>query len=193
MTTDERVRELTSRRWLGPVEMVIAKIRTDPERAASPHHIPIDWRGQNWSSIDADGGNFVRARLWKTNLSHGRMNGADFTDADLAGGSLKKSKLAGAIFRNTVLAAVDLRGADLREADFTNADLAQALLQGADLTGAILKCADISGAVFADEEACASGLTQDQLGAARAEADEPPLLAGALDAQTGAALSWRSE
>ena len=193
MTTADRVQELVTRRWLGPVEMLIAKFRTDPEQAKSPHHIPIDWRGQKWSGIDADGGNFVRATLWRTNLSHGRMNGADFTDADLAGGSLKKSKLAGAIFRNTVLAAVDLRGADLREADFTNADLAQALLQGADLTGAIFSGADISGAVFADEDACANGLTQTQLSAARADADEPPVLRSALDAQTGAALSWRSE
>ena len=191
MTTADRVQELVTRRWLGPVEMLIAKFRTDPEQAKSPHHIPIDWRGQNWSGIDADGGNFVRATLWRTNLSHGRMNGADFTDADLAGGSLKKSKLVGAIFRNTVLAAVDLRDADLREADFTNADLAQALLQGADLTGAVLSGADISGAVFADEDACVGGLTQDQLD--RARADEPPLLAGALDALTSAALSWRSE
>ncbi len=188
MTTVERVQELVSRRWLGPVGMKIAKFRTDPERAANPHHIPIDWRGQNWSGIDAAGGNFARATLWKTDLSHGRMNGADFTDADLAGGSLRKSKLAGAIFRNAVLAAVDLRGADLRDADFSNADLAQARLQGADLSGAILDGADISGAVFADDEGCASGVTQAQLDGARADADEPPVVAGVADAQTGAAL-----
>ena len=185
MTTAERVQELVSRRWLRPVEMKIASIRTDPERAKSPHHIPIDWRGQEWSGIDADHGNFVRAKLWKTDLSHGRMNDADFTDADLAGGSLHKSKLARTIFHNAVLAAVDLRGADLTDADLTNADLAHAQLQRADLSGAILDNADLSGAIFADEDGAAAGLTQAQLDRARAEPDEPPILA--------APLTWKSE
>lgn len=192
MTTSERVQELVARRWLRPVGMAIARIRTDPERAASPHHIPIDWRGQRWSGIDADYGNFIRAKLWKTDLSHGRMNYADFSEADLAGGSLHKSKLAGATFRNAVLAAVDLRRADLTNADLTNADLAHAQLQGADLADATLDGADISGAIFADDQTAAVGLTQAQLDRARAEPDEPPILGNAADAQTGAPLAWPS-
>ena len=190
MATNERVGDLTTRRWLSGYQQTIADFRTDSKRAEKPHHVPIDWRGQRWSGIDADYGNFVRAKLWKTDLSHGRMNYADFSEADLAGGSLHKSKLAGATFRNAVLAAVDLRRADLRGADLTNADLAHAQLQGAELADATLDGADISGAIFADDQAAAVGLTQAQLDRARAEPDAPPILGNAADAQTGAPLSW---
>lgn len=186
MTTSERVWELTSRRWLSGVDQSIADFRTDPERAKRPTHRPIDWRGQDWAGIDAENGHFVDAILWETDLSHGRMDGADFTGADLAGGSLRKSKLRGAKFRNAVLAAVDLRGADLRDADFTGADLAHAKLQGADLTGAVLTGADISGAVFAAEEGSAVGLTDAQVQRARWDADELPVLAGGPLARNGA-------
>ena len=185
MTTSERVRELTSRRWLSGVDQSIADFRTDPERAKRPTYRPIDWRGQDWSGIDAEDGHFVGAILWETDLSHGRMDGADFTGADLAGGSLRKSKLRGAKFQNAVLAAVDLRGADLRGADLTGADLAHAKLQGADLTGAVLDGADISGAVFAAEEEGAVGLTEAQVRQARWDADEPPVLSGGPFARNG--------
>ena len=180
MMTVERVNELIERKWLPGVEQAIADLRTNPKRARSAHHIPIDWRGQNWSGIDADGGNFVKARLWKADLSHGRMEGADFTNADLAGGSLRKSKLRNASFRNAVLAAVDLRGADLRDADFTGADLAHAKLQRADLTGAVLDGADVSSAVLGDGEGSAIGLTKEQLTRARWNGDEGPVLDGSL-------------
>lgn len=186
MATVERVNELVGRKWLPGVEQAIADLRTDPKRARSGYHIPIDWRGQIWAGIDADGGNFVKARLWKADLSHGRMEGADFTDADLAGGSLRKSKLRNASFRNAVLAAVDFRGADLRDADFTGADLAYAKLQGANLTGAVLDGADLSGAVFADKEASAVGLTEAQVQQARWDAAEPPALTGGPFARNGA-------
>ena len=186
MTTSERVRELTSRRWLSGVDQTIADFRTDPERAKRPTHRPIDWRGQDWAGIDAENGHFVDAILWETDLSHGRMEGADFTGADLAGGSLRKSKLRNASFRNAVLAAVDFRGADLRDADFTGADLAYAKLQGANLTGAVLDGADLSGAVFADKEASAVGLTEAQVQQARWDAAEPPALTGGPFARNGA-------
>ena len=180
MTASERVRELTSRRWLSGVDQSIADFRTDPERAKRPTYRPIDWRGQDWVGIDAEDGHFVDAILWETDLSHGRMDGADFTGADLAGGSLRKSKLRGAKFCNAVLVAVDLRGADLRDADFTGADLAQAKFQGADLTGAILDGADVSGAVFGDEDGYVVGLTEEQFRQTRSE--EPPVLAAAVSA-----------
>lgn len=186
MATVERVNELVGRKWLPGVEQAIADLRTDPKRARSGYHIPIDWRGQIWAGIDADGGNFVKARLWKADLSHGRMEGADFTDADLAGGDLRKSKLRGAKFRNAVLAAVDFRRADLRDADFTGADLAYAKLQGANLTGAVLDGADLSGAVFADKEASAVGLTETQVQRAQWDEAEPPVLAGVAPARNGA-------
>lgn len=186
MMTIERVDKLLKRKWLPGVEQAIADLRTDPKRARSAHHIPIDWRGQIWSGIDADGGNFVKARLWKADLSHGRMEGADFTDADLAGGDLRESKLRSAKFRNAVLARVDLRGADLRDADFTGADLAYAKLQGAILTGAVLDGADISGAVFEDKEGSAVGLTEAQARQARWETHEPPVPAMGIFARNGA-------
>ena len=186
MTTAERVRDLTSRRWLTRGQQAIVDFRTDPELAKLDGWRPVDWRGRRVSGLEAEGGHFVGARLWKANLSHGQMNGADFTDADLAGGSLRKSKLRNASFRNAVLAAVDLRGADLRDADFTGADLAHAKLQGADLTGAVLDGADISGAVFADEEGRAAGLTEAQVLQARWDVGEPPVLAEVAFARNGA-------
>ena len=186
MTTAERVRDLTSRPWLTRGQQAIVDFRTDPELAKLDWWRPVDWRGRRVSGLEAEGGNFVGARLWKADLSHGRMNGADFTDADLAGGSLRKSKLRNATFRNAVLAAVDLRDADLRDADFTGADLAHAKLQGADLTGAVLTGADISGAVFAAEEEGAVGLTEAQVQQARWDADEPPVLSGGPFARNGA-------
>lgn len=183
MATAERVRDLTSRRWLTRGQQAIVDFRTDPELAKHDWWRPVDWRGRRIVGIEAKGGYFVGARLWKADLSHGRMDGADFTGADLAGGSLRKSKLRGAKFKDAVLAAVDLRDADLRDADFTGADLAQAKLQGADLTGAVLDGADLSGAVFGDEEECAVGLTKAQVEQARWE--EPPVLAGAMSTRNG--------
>ena len=190
MATRERVDELVSRRWLSRVDQRVIEFLTNPKFAKYDWWEPLDWRGQRWSGIEAEGRYFVRAKLWKTDLSHGRMNHADFTEADLAGGSLHKSKLAGATFRNAVLAAVDLRRADLRGADLTNADLAHAQLQGAELADATLDGADISGAIFADDQAAAVGLTQAQLDRARAEPDAPPILGNAADTQTGAPLIW---
>ena len=184
MTTAERVRDLTSRRWLTRGQQAIVDFRTDPELARHDWWRPVDWRGRRVAGIEAEGGHFVGARLWKADLSHGRMDGADFTDADLAGGSLRKSKLRGAKFRNAVLAAVDLRGADLRDADFSGADLAQAKLQGADLTGAVLDGADVSGAVFVDEDGSAIGVTEAQIRRARWE--EPPVLGEGAAARNGA-------
>ena len=180
MTTDERVDELVSRRWMSPGDIRVIKFLTDSRFAHYDWWTPLDWRGRRLIGIEAEGGYFAGARLWKTDLSHGRMNDADFTDADLAGGSLRKSKLARTIFHNAVLAAVDLRGADLSDADLTNADLAHAQLQRADLSGAILDNADLSGAIFADDDGAAAGLTQAQLDRARAEPDEPPILAPPL-------------
>ena len=183
MATAERVRDLTSRRWLTRGQQAIVDFRTDPELARHDWWRPVDWRGRRVVGIEAKGGHFVGARLWKTDLSHGRLDGANFTGADLAGGSLRKSKLRGAKFQDAVLVAVDLQGADLRDADFTGADLAQAKLQGADLTGAVLDGADVSGAVFGDEDGYVVGLTQEQVEQARWE--EPPVLAGAVSARNG--------
>ena len=184
MTTAERVQELTSREWLRSSRQGIVDFLTNPKWAEYDWWRPLDWRGGRLRGIEAPRGHFVGAQLWKADLSHGRMDGADFTGADLAGGSLRESKLRGAKFKDAVLAAVDLRGADLRDADFTGADLAQAKLQGADLTGAVLDGADLSGAVFGDEDGCAVGVTKAQVGRARWE--EEPVLAGAVSARNGA-------
>ena len=186
MTTAERVQDLKSRKWLRRSQQEILDFLADPKWAKYDWWRPLDLRGSKLRGIEAEGKHFVGARLWKADLSHGRMDGADFTDADMAGGSLRKSKLRNATFRNAVLAAVDLRGADLRDADFTSADLAHAKLQGADLTGAVLDGADVSGAVFADEEGSAVGLTEAQVQGARWDADEPPALAGGASTRNGA-------
>ena len=112
----------------------------------------------------------------------------------------------------------NLTGADLTHARFypenltvqeqpKNAELlmADAYLQGANLsnaflTGADLTCADLSanlsntvlvGANLTDAFLSkAKGLTQDQLGQACADPDNPPNLGSLCDAETGAPLEW---
>ncbi|MYI81955.1 MAG: pentapeptide repeat-containing protein [Chloroflexi bacterium] len=86
----------------------------------------------------------------------------------------------------------NLSGANLAGASLANARLRRALFIGADLTGANLEGADVSGAQFAGgSESPARGLTQAQLDSARADAGDPPVLDGVLDADTGKALVWR--
>ena len=112
------------------------------------------------------------------------------------------SNMRGAIAEGKWFVDANLRGSDLSGslmsgADLTNANLSRAILHGtelwaADLTGANLLGADISGAIFSDRlEGVAVGLTQAQIDSAMADPDDPPILDGVLDAETGALLVWR--
>lgn len=95
------------------------------------------------------------------------------------------------------LRRTNLSGAWLSGADLTNANLSRSILHGAEfwganLTGANFLGADISGAIFSDRlEGPVIGLTQAQIDSAMADPDDPPILDGVLDAETGEPLVWR--
>ncbi|MFB6397805.1 DUF6086 family protein [Polymorphospora lycopeni] len=80
-------------------------------------------------------------RLYKANLTQGRLD-----HADLTGAFLRKADLYKVSARATTLRAADLRGvsafdADLRDADLSGAALHLASLNGADVRGANLRAA----------------------------------------------------
>ena len=71
--------------------------------------------------------------------------------------------------------------------NLVGAKLPGAMLHSANLSGALLKRADLSGTFFAGG---VRGLNQGQLNRAVADPDNPPVLMGAKDSQTGKPLEW---
>ena len=113
-----------------------------------------------------------------------------------------RKNIRGAMAENMCFSDANLRGSDLSGswmsgADFSNANLSRSILHGAELWGANfsgtnLLRADISGAIFSDQfEGAAVGLTQAQIDSALADPDDPPILDGVLDAETGQPIVWR--
>ena len=80
-----------------------------------------------------------------------------------------------------------LTAADLSSASLAGANLKGAYLGGANLEGAFLMNADLSGVHL---KGC-DGLTQKQIDQAVAAPENPPVLTGAVDANTGEPLVWR--
>ncbi len=121
----------------------------------------------------------------------------DWAPIKLSGKDLRGARAEGRYFAGAILRRSDLSGAWLSGADFTDADLSRTVLHGtefwaANLTGANFLGADISGAIFSDRlEGPAVGLTQAQIDSAMADPDDPPILDGVLDAETGEPLVWR--
>ena len=109
---------------------------------------------------------------------------------DLSGANLEGANLNGAN-----LDGVDLFGANLKSATLgwkiekEHAFLASLVPRGANLNDAILHITRLDGALLGNCE----GLTQEQLDGAVADKDNPPILAGALDANTGKPLVWRDK
>ncbi len=95
------------------------------------------------------GTNFSSANLDKANLTGGiQAQGANFLIARLQGADLTGAKLQGADFRSAAMQAVGLNYADLRGAVMQDAELAGATLQKANLQGADLGQSDVSAADF---------------------------------------------
>ena len=124
---------------------------------------------------------------------------------DIVRSQLQKSVLIDTNFANFNLTGVDLTNSLLAQADFSYAFLAYADLSGADVGGAnfkrtILNECNLSGTMFAsiamgsDQQSrkiLASDVTQAQLDQAVADPDNPPILEGVIDAETGEQLVWR--
>ncbi len=124
---------------------------------------------------------------------------------DIVRSQLQRSALIGTNFANFNLSSVDLTNSLLAKADFSYAFLAFADLSGADLGDAnfkrtILNECNLSGAKFVSiavgsdqhtRNIVARNLTQAQLDQAVAAPDNPPILDGVIDAETGEQLVWR--
>ena len=110
---------------------------------------------------------FNRAILCNAELIGSDISNATFWDADLSGASLSHANLTGADLLDVNLSATELNETNLSGAKLTNTGY-----QGiAELTG----------------------LTQAQLDEARADPDNPPILEGVRDAETGNPLIWRGK
>ena len=112
-------------------------------------------------------------------LSRARLNRVNFEYCNFSEADLSKSLLIGA----------NLQCADLRKANLSNATLATA-----DLSGTEFRDANLSGTKFSvDDHPPARGLTQQQLDAACADADNLPDLEGVIDHITRRPLVWRGK
>ena len=168
----------------------------------------IGSRGTVGISLEPDPEDEHLLYLRDANLRHlqardANLSGAWLTDANLSRARLPSVDLSGAVLRNTDLSDARLRQAnlsrsDLRGANLQGTNLSAALLWGSDLSGAILRNANLSGAdlygTTLHSASCSMpvrGLTQAQLDAASAELQNPPLVKGVLDAETGEPLVWR--
>ena len=124
---------------------------------------------------------------------------------DIVHSKLQRLVLLHGNLANFNLSSVDFTNSLLAKADFSYAFLAFADLSGADVGGAnfqrtILNECNLSGAMFASiavgsdqqtRKIVASNLTQPQLDQAVAAPDNPPILDGVIDAETGEQLVWR--
>lgn len=144
---------------------------------------------------------------------HGaNLAGADLLSADLVDVDLREANLTGADLRGAMLFRAILLGADLTDADLTDAALEdaylhQTIIHGANLRDAILTSCHFSIEIPSDSEVderieatvrvgnqrfrVARGLTQAQLDKAVADPDNPPILTGMVDADSGSPLEWR--
>ncbi len=101
-----------------------------------------------------EGANFWNANLRKADLTAGiQAQGANFLVARLEGADLNGAQLQFADFSNAQLqgasfAHAHLQGAVLRDADLSAASMVRARLHGADMTGAVLTGADMRWAAI---------------------------------------------
>ena len=130
---------------------------------------------------------------------------ADFTDALLRSAEMDLARLPKATFTGANLQSADLSGAELPGATLRDTDMRSAWLIGTDLSGARLWNADLSNAMLYKTNLTgtefnrldsllspspARGLTQSQLDEATSDPQNPPLLEGVTDAETGKQLVW---
>ena len=172
-------------RAIGSRGTVGISLEPDPEdehllylRDANLRYLQV--RDANLSGAWLPNANLSKARLPSVDLSGARLRNTDLSDARLRKADLSCSNLRGANLQGTNLSAALLWGSDLSGAILRNANLS-----GADLYGATVHSASYSVSV--------RGLTQAQLDVACAELQNPPLVKGVLDAETGEPLVWRGK
>ena len=122
----------------------------------------------------------VHSKLHRLVLLHGNL--ANF---NLSGADLTSSLLVNADFTNSFLAFADLSGADVSGANFNRTVLNECNLSGAKFTASTVHLEQSTRNIVARD------LTQKQLDQAIADPDNPPILDGVIDAETGEQLEWR--
>ena len=118
-------------------------------------------------------------------LQHLAMPQANFANFNLSSVDLTGSVLWYADFSYAILAFANLSGADLGSANFYHARLYRCNLSGTKF---------LSNAVLSDQSTgniVSHNLTQAQLDQAVADPDNPPILDGVIDPDTGMQLIWR--
>lgn len=180
----------------------------DPTTDTSLDFSETDLTRADLVGVDLSGGHFSRARMARALLENANLTNAYLDDSNLIrarlwGASLTNAKLGFstaylANFRRATLAGAHLNAVGLAGADFTDADLS-----GTDVTAArfvpprdeyqhLIEFLDME--TYAQpSEIVAIGLTQEQLDAAVADPEWPPLLDGLKDAATDEPLVWRGE
>ena len=150
-----------------------------------------------------------RKEDFRLDLRGAVLPGVQFLDLDLSYSYLHHAKLPDANFAKTNLSGAKLDYADLRKAKFYRVELKGTRFFSANLSGARFRDMDLSMADFSDVNLSggnvsgvefsvggpqtAKGLTQVQLDQARADPNNPPILTGVVDSETGEPLVWRSE
>ena len=153
--------------------------------------------GANFRRANLQNAIFVEANLSGADLRNANLSGAvfiraDLTDADLCEADLTEADLTGAVFELAFLENANFNGAELLVTDLANARLHGALLTsvngayanfaGADLSNADFGDTELQGAVFDGADLGGArlmksyNLSDTQVDAACAPADDPPLL-----------------
>ena len=170
----------------------------------------MDLRGANQSGVNLEQQDLSGAELSGTNMSH-----ASLWNANLSRAELINTDLTHAILWDANLSCAELNKANLSDAWLSDADLSDAWLSDANLSHADLDGANLSGTIFEVQVrdpspavkstktgilllrnrivSPASGLTQRQLDAARADAENPPKLEHVIDSETQQRLVWRGK
>ena len=148
--------------------------------------------------------NFNDINLSGADLEGSRLVGVDFSGANLSGANLSSANLTAANLTQADLIGANLSVANLQHAQLDWSNLSQSRLHGAVLTGIRVRHSNFSGAFFypasvsldtantvdVGEEIAVIGLSQSVVDAMWAEDDDPPLVDGVLDAETGQAIRW---
>ena len=168
-------------------------------------------RGANMSNSLLNQSDLTGANLGGSNLIGASLHRAVLKSAvfwGLAGGpvqfitygkalrqeGLLKSNLSKARLVKSDMSGASLQGCDLSGADLTDANLSRANLSDAVLSNTILVRANLSGVSLSEKgDIPATGLTQNQLDQACANPENPPMLNGVADTETGRFLVWRGK
>ncbi len=122
----------------------------------------------------------IFSRLRRANMIETRLIGSWLRDSDFSEALLWNADLSGSTVLKTDFSKTFLMGSNLAGAHFERVNF----------TGANLQGANVSGADFGGFGAPAFGLTQTQLNETVADHNDPPLLEGVEDPDTGEPFIW---